>query len=298
MKKIIDRAFLSTLEGLDLNVKQLMSGAFGGNRRSRAYGSSAEFADFREYTAGDDLRRIDWTLSGRFEKLFIKLYVDERQLHHRIFIDTSASMDFGEPTKAYAALRVAAALGFISVQAMDKVSFYSLYEDECDDICRAVTGKDAFYLAANELNFVDFDGDTDLCTSIKSCEDPGRDDGITYIISDFFTESDWRSAVDWLLFKGRQVVLIQVVSRDEIAPGMSGKLQLMDSEAIDDEDLKNMKMEVTRTSVKAYAKALEYHENEIRRFCASRGAGFMTICSDESIERIFFKKGLEAEVVK
>lgn len=298
MKKIIDGAFLSTLETLDLNVKKLMSGAFGGNRRSRTYGSSAEFADFREYTAGDDLRRIDWNIYGRFEKLFIKQYVDERQLHHRIFIDTSASMDFGEPTKAYAALRIAAALGFISVQAMDKVSFYSLYEDECDDICRTVTGKDAFYLAANELNYLEFEGETDLCRSIKACEEPGRDDGITYIISDFFTESNWRSAVDWLLFKGRQVVLIQVVSRDEIAPGMSGKLQLMDSEAIEEEDLRNMKMEVTRTSLKAYMKALEYHHNVIRSFCASRGVGFMTVCSDESIERIFFKKGLEAEVVK
>ena len=298
MKKIVDGAFLSTLETLDLNVKALMNGGFGGNRRSSAYGSSAEFADFREYAAGDDLRRIDWNIYGRFEKLFIKLYVDERQLHHRIYVDTSASMDYGEPKKSYAALRIAAALGFISVQAMDKVSFYALFEDDCEDLCHTVMGKDAFYRAANELNELEFFGDTDLCASIKACENPGKDDGISYIISDFFTESDWQSAVDWLLFKGRQVVLIQVVSRDEIVPGMSGKLQLMDSEAIDDEDLKNFKLEITKTSVKAYSEALEYHENEIRKFCATRGVSFMTVCSDESVERIFFKKGMEAEVVK
>ena len=228
MKKIVDGAFLSTLEVLDLNVKQLMNGNFGGNRRSSTYGSSAEFADFREYTAGDDLRRIDWNIYGRFEKLFIKLYIDERQLHNRVYIDTSFSMDFGEPQKSYAALRVAAALGFISVQAMDKVSFYALSGDECEDLCRTVMGKDAFYLAADRLNEVTFSGDTDLAASVMSCENPGRNDGITYIISDFLTESDWKSAVDWLLFKGRQVVLIQILSRDEISPGMSGKLQLME----------------------------------------------------------------------
>ena len=298
MKKIIDGAFLSTLESLDLNVKQVMNGGFGGNRRSAAYGTSTEFADYREYAQGDDIRRIDWNIYARFEKLFIKLYVDEKQLHHRIYIDTSASMDFGEPKKSVAALRIAAALGFISVQAMDKVSFYALYEKECEDLSQTVVGREAFYSAVNGLNALEFDGDTDLYASMKACERPGRDDGISFIISDFFTDSDWKSAVDWLLFRGRQVVLVQVVSRDEISPGMSGKIQLMDAEAINEEDLKNFKMEITRTSIKAYTQALEYHENEIRKFCAARGVGFMTVCSDESIERVFFKKGLEAEVVK
>ena len=298
MKKIIDGAFLSTLESLDLNVKQVMNGGFGGNRRSAAYGTSTEFADYREYAQGDDIRRIDWNIYARFEKLFIKLYVDEKQLHHRIYIDTSASMDFGEPKKSVAALRIAAALGFISVQAMDKVSFYALYEKECEDLSQTVVGREAFYSAVNGLNALEFDGETDLYASMKACERPGRDDGISFIISDFFTDSDWKSAVDWLLFRGRQVVLVQVVSRDEISPGMSGKIQLMDAEAINEEDLKNFKMEITRTSIKAYTQALEYHENEIRKFCAARGVGFMTVCSDESIERVFFKKGLEAEVVK
>ena len=222
----------------------------------------------------------------------------EKQLHHKIYIDTSASMDYGKPKKSVAALRIAAALGFIAVQAMDKVSFYGLFEDECKNLSQTVVGREALYRAVNDLNHLEFYGETDLGRSVRACENPGRDDGITFIISDFFTESDWKSAVDWLLFRGRQVVLIQVVSRDEIAPGMSGKIQLLDSEAVNDEDLKNFKMEVSRTSIKAYAQALEYHENEIRKFCTARGVSFMTICSDESVERILYKKGLEAEVVK
>lgn len=298
MKTIVDGAFLAKLETLDLNIKKKLDGRFGGNRRSSAYGSSAEFADFREYAPGDDLRRIDWNIYGRFEKLVVKLYVDERQLHHKIYIDTSASMDWGEPEKSYTALKIAAALGFISVQAMDRVTFYSLYDNECDDISRTVVGKDAFYNAANELNEIEFSGETDLGTAIRACETPGYGDGISFIISDFLTDSDWMSAVDWLLYRKREVVLIQVLSRDEIAPGLNGKIQLLDSESDGEEDAKNMKTEITKASVKAYAEAYEYHENKIKSFCASRGVDFLTVCSDESFEKILFEKAHGAGVIK
>ncbi len=109
MKRIIDEDFIAMLEGHDLCIKNLMNGLFGGNRRSQAYGSSAEFADYREYVAGDELKRVDWNLYARFKKLYLKLFVDERQLHHRIYFDTSGSMDWGNPSKAYTALRLGAA---------------------------------------------------------------------------------------------------------------------------------------------------------------------------------------------
>ena len=85
MKNIVDGGFIDLLDRLDLNVRELMDGRFGGTRRSKAYGSSPNFADFREYQPGDDLRRIDWNLYGRFEKLYLRLYEDERQLHHHIY---------------------------------------------------------------------------------------------------------------------------------------------------------------------------------------------------------------------
>lgn len=298
MKKIVDGAFLSTLETLDLNIKMLMNGQFGGNRRSQAYGSSAEFADYREYMQGDDLRCIDWNIFARFEKLYIKQYVDERQLHHHVYIDASESMDYGEPLKSEAALRIAAALGFLSVQAMDKVSFFALGEDGCEDICHTIVGKNALYHAVNELNELEFYGDTDLCDSIKSYENPGKGKGVSFIISDFLTESDWMSAVDWLLHHKRQVVLIQVLSPDEITPDINGKVWFMDTEAFDDEDERNYKTEITRASLKAYEEAFQYHQNMIKQFCASRNVDFMTVRSDESVERIFYFKAMEAEVVK
>lgn len=297
MKQIIDGGFIAMLEARDLRIQNPMNGMFGGNRRSRAYGSSAEFADFREYAPGDDLRRIDWNLYARFEKLYMKLFVDERQLHHNIYIDASASMDWGEPNKAHIALKLAAAIGYLSVQAMDRVSFYAIHEDSCEDLCQTIIGREAFYNAANILNTVDFYGDGDIGAAFETLENPGNGDGISVIISDFLTDSDWKSAVDKLLYHNREVYLIQVLSRDEITPDISGKVLMLDAESIDEDDGRNYRSEVTRSSVKAYEEAFLYHQKEIKQFCAARNVGFITVCSDESVERMLFQKATEVGLI-
>lgn len=297
MKQIIDGGFIAMLEARDLRIQNPMNGMFGGNRRSRAYGSSAEFADFREYAPGDDLRRIDWNLYARFEKLYMKLFVDERQLHHKIYIDASASMDWGEPNKAHIALKLAAAIGYLSVQAMDRVSFYAIHEDSCEDLCQTIIGREAFYNAANILNTVDFYGDGDIGAAFETLENPGNGNGISVIISDFLTDSDWKSAVDKLLYHNQEVYLIQVLSRDEITPDISGKVLMLDAESLDEDDGRNYRSEVTRSSVKAYEEAFLYHQKEIKQFCAARNVGFITVCSDESVERMLFQKATEVGLI-
>lgn len=297
MKNVIDDAFISMLEARDLHINNPMNGLFGGTRRSRGYGSSVEFADYREYAPGDDLRRVDWNLYGRFEKLFLKLFVDERQLHHRIYMDASASMNWGKPNKAHTMLQLAAALGYLSVQSMDRVSFWSIHTDICEDVCQRVASREAFYDAANRLNSVSFYGEGDIGKAICSHETPGNDDGISVIISDFFTDSDWKAAVDYLLYHKREIYLIQVLSRDEIAPGMRGKVLMLDAEAVAEEDERNYRTELTRSSMKAYAKAFAYHQNDIKQFCASRNVGFVTVCSDESVERMLFEKATEVGLI-
>jgi len=122
---------------------------------------------------------------------------------------------------------------------------------------------------------------------------------MSVIISDFLTDSNWQGAVDYLLFHKREVHLIQVLSRDEIAPGLSGKVFMLDSEAEsrDEEDPLNYKTEITRASIKAYKKAFLYHQQQIRDFCAARNVGFFSVCSDERIERMLFEKATETGVI-
>ena len=293
MKRIIDEDFIAMLEGHDLCIKNLMNGLFGGNRRSRAYGSSAEFADYREYVAGDELKRVDWNLYARFKKLYLKLFVDERQLHHRIYFDTSASMDWGTPSKAYTALRLGAALGFLAVQAMDRVTFYRISGETCHDISGTVIGKDAFYRAADQLETLTFEGRTELGKAINNAHETGAIGGISVLVSDFLTDDTWQEAVDLMIQKRREVHLVQVLSRDEISPEILGKLTLRDSENSEMDYRANF----SKANLKAYREAYDYHQQELRSFCASRGVGLVTVCTDESIEQMLFDKAAAAEVI-
>ena len=297
-RRILDGDFLDRLDAATLLLKTPMTGFFGGSRRARSYGNTVEFADFREYFPGDDIRRIDWNVYARFEKYFIKLFTDERQMHNQIYIDCSASMACGRPEKAAAALRVAAAFGYLSVASMDRVSYKLMKETTLEDIGFKITNKDSFYRAAQVLEDVEFEGDLDLEKAIVGAEAPGHDDGLTIIISDFMTESNWKKAIDFLLYHRRVVMLFPVMSPDELYPDFDGRVHMMDSEALDIADGRNMRVVVTKKMVEAYQKALDEYEKEIIDFCAARNVTFFTVLSDDPIEKVIFGKGYEAEVIK
>lgn len=297
-RRILDGDFLDRLDAASLILKTPMTGFFGGGRKARSYGNTVEFADFREYFPGDDIRRIDWNVYARFEKYFIKLFTDERQMHNQIYIDCSASMACGKPEKAAAALRVAAAFGYLSVSAMDRVSYKLIKGDKLEDIKITITNKDSFYRAAQYLEDTEFEGDLDMEKAIVQAKAPGHDDGLTIIISDFLTESDWKKAIDFLLYHRREVMLIQIMSPDELYPDFDGRIHMMDSEAPDLADGRNMRVVVTKKMVEAYQRALDEYEKEIIDFCAARNVTFFTVSSDDPIERVIFGKGYEAEVIK
>src|SRR5258705_4061310 len=107
--------FLARLEQLELVSRKIFAGRMKGERRSKRKGQSVEFADYRNYVVGDDLRFLDWNIYGRLEKLFLKLFFEEEDLHINVIVDMSASMEFGNPTKALYAKRVAAAIAYIGL---------------------------------------------------------------------------------------------------------------------------------------------------------------------------------------
>src|SRR3990172_9870234 len=117
---------LAQLERLELVTRKIFRGRMKGERRSKRKGQSVEFADFRAYVPGDDLRTIDWNLYARLDKLIVKLFLEEEDLHFYTLIDESRSMDFGEPTKLDYAKQLAAALGFVGLVRMDRVKIETL----------------------------------------------------------------------------------------------------------------------------------------------------------------------------
>lgn len=294
----LNDGFFSRLEALAIELRANLAGFFGGKHLVKTYGQTVEFADYREYMLGDDIRRIDWNLYSRFEKFFLKLFTDERQMHTQVFLDCSASMGKDNPEKAAYAVAFAAALGYLSVHNMDKVSFKLVKENKAEDPFGTIVGKRAFFNAMSVIDKLEFDGDCDLKSAIINTPNPGNNDGLTVIVSDFFTDSDWKSAVDYLCYKKRQVLLIQVMTPEETDPSYTGRVNLIDSESVDVSDSKNMKMKIDRSFQRAYEEALRDHQNDIRTFCNSRDAAFITVCTDQPIEKVLFKELMKVGIIE
>lgn len=290
--------FFSRLETLALNLRADLNGYFGGKHFVRSYGQTVEFADYREYQLGDDIRRIDWNLFSRFEKYFIRLFTDERQMDVQIFLDCSASMGKENRTKAEYAVSVAAALGFLSVHNMDKVSFKLIKEDAVEDPFGTIIGKNSFFRAISLLENLNFSDDADISQAVSSCANTGSNNGLSVIISDFLTRKDWKKAVDYLTYKKRQVLAIQLLSPEEEEPTYSGRVSLIDVESGDLADPRNMKLRITRSLQLAYQEALKDMKADIKSFCASRGADFISVTTDKPVERMLFGELLKAGIME
>ena len=280
--------FFSRLETLALNLRSNLAGYFGGKHLVNTYGQTVEFSDFREYQLGDDIRRIDWNLYSRFEKYFLKLFTDERQMQVQIFLDCSASMGKDNPQKSAYAVATAAALGFLAVHNMDKVSFHMMKENRAENPFGTIIGKTPYFRAIGELEQLEFTDDTDIESCVTSCPNTSTNNGLTVIISDFFTDSNWKKAVDYLCYKKRQVLLVQIMTPDELDPAYDGRVNLIDSESVDMSDPKNMKLRITRSMQKAYEEALNDFRQDIHTFCSKRGVDFVSISTAMPIEKVLF----------
>lgn len=292
-KFVINEEFLQQIESLQMLLKNNTAGMFGGNRKSRTFGSSCEFADYRDYVDGDDITKIDWNAYARFDKLYLKLYLDERQMHTRIYIDASRSMEYGDGKKAEQALKCAAFLAYLSVCEMDRVSVYTVKESEVTEVIRAVVGKEAFLESIGKLNDIVFDGDCMISRAILP-EKVGYGDGLSVVISDFLTDNDYESAIDHLAVKKRDILCLQVLSKEEINPQIRGRVHFFDSE----DAAKTYRKNIDKEIIRAYKRALEYSTERISSYCASRGGSYILASAEDTVGDIFFEKLVNRGVLK
>lgn len=292
-KFAINEEFLQQLETLQMLIKNNVAGLFGGNHQTKTYGSSCEFADYRDYVSGDDITKIDWNAYARFEKLYLKLYLDERQMHTRIYIDASRSMGYGKGKKDEQALKIAAALMYLSICEMDKVSVYAIRDRQAHEVISSALGKDAFYSSVGKLGEIEFDGDSYISEAILPST-VGYGDGLSVIISDFLTDNDFETAIDHLAGKKRDILCVQVLSKEELNPRARGKLHFFDSENTEKFYRKNINREIAL----AYKQALEFATGRIRDYCASRGADYLLCSAETPVNQIFFDKFVNMGVLK
>ncbi|MBQ8720527.1 MAG: DUF58 domain-containing protein [Clostridia bacterium] len=292
-KFVINEEFISQLETLQSIIKNNVAGMFGGNRKSKVFGSSCEFADYRDYAPGDDITKIDWNAYSRFDQLYMKLYLDERQMHTRIYIDASRSMEYGDGKKAEQAIKIAAAIAYISLGEMDKVSIYTIRNSAVESVISGMVGKDSYISSIGKLNEIEFDGDSNISDALLP-ESVGYGDGMSVIISDYLTDNDYEAAIDHLVNKKRDVFCVQVLSMSETNPQFKGKNHLFDSE----DGSKFYRKNIDRDIINAYKRALEYVVDRMRGYCDARGANYLFASAEDSVFDIFFGKLTDMGVLK
>ena len=294
-KWAVNEEFLQEVESLQMLVKNNVRGLFGGNHQSKTYGSSCEFSDYRDYIPGDDITKLDWNAYARFEKLYLKLYLDERQMHTRIYIDASRSMDYGDGKKAAQALKLAATLAYLSVHEMDKVSVYIIKDKEIKEVIGGIVGKESYINEIHKLNDIEFGGDSFITEAMLTADvSHGYGDGLSVIISDFLTDNDYEDAIDYLVSKKRHAFCLQILTKEELNPQVRGKVHFFDSENIAKTYRKNIDKEIAQ----AYRAALAYATGRIRDFCAVRNADYLLVPAEMPLNEIFFGKMVEMGVLK
>ncbi len=290
---VVNEEFLGKIELLQTLLKNNVAGRFGGNHQSKTFGSSCEFSDYRDYIPGDDITKLDWNAYARFEKLYLKLYLDERQVHTRIYIDGSRSMAYGNSGKDIQALRLAAAVAFISVCEMDRVSVYVIHGNAVEEVISNMLGRESYYNNIGKLNDVVFEGDAAISEAILPTT-VGYGDGFSVLISDFLTENDFGAALDHFAGKRRDILCMQVLSKEELNPQTRGKMHFYDSENSEKFYHRNINKEIIR----AYKEALAYVTGRIRDHCLSRGGHYALVSADEPLEDVFLDKLTVEGVIK
>lgn len=279
MSQLFDSAFLQKIQQLALNARFALDGASAGNRKSHSKGSSVEFSDYREYTPGDDFRRVDWNAYGRFEKLYIKLFMEEREAPVTIFLDVSKSMNWGEPNKSIASRRLAAALAYISLTNFDRVSMACIDED-IQQVCKDVRGKNFFHRITGVLENIQYTGGSNTQKAVENYHmQSGR--GITVLISDFFTQGSFTELLKYLTYHKQAVYICHILSPQEIHPAVNESVRLVDSETGERVDIT-----VTPSLLNSYGKALDNFRNRIESSCIKWGAYYVQFSSERAVEEM------------
>jgi uncharacterized protein (DUF58 family) len=261
--------FMSRLERLDVVTRKIFMGRMKGERRSKRKGQSVEFADYRNYVVGDDLRHLDWNIYGRLEKLFIKLFFEEEDLHVNILVDASKSMEFGSPDKSLYARRVAAAIAYIGLTKYNRVSV-TAFSDRYGPEMVGVRGRRMIHQVLGHLSGMEASGAGNLAAACRQFAIRHPQRGIVLLLSDFMDKGGYEAGLRYLIGRKYDLYAIQVLSPDEIDPSLNGDLQLVD---VEDEDLADIT--VSRALINRYKQNLDAYCRNLQEFCTRRGVTYM-----------------------
>ncbi len=279
--ELLGSHLMASLDKLDIVARKIFSGKIQGERKSRRRGSSVEFADYRQYTAGDDLRFIDWNVYARLDRLFMKIFLEEEELTLGIAIDCSASMEYGNPNKFDFVRRLAMALGYIALSSHNKVSLFGFNSHGVQRLT-ALRGKRRTREMGQWLLNLHPENGTSFVDACKIISTSRQGRGVLIVLSDLLEEDGIKQGLSYLIGGGWDVFVIQTLAPEELSPldaGLEGDVRLEDSET-------GLECEVTATAplIANYKQRLEEYCEQAREQCARMGVGSIRVSTDVDME--------------
>lgn len=277
--RLLSPELLARLERLELVSRKIFRGRMKGERRSKRKGQSVEFADFRNYVPGDDLRFIDWNLYARLDKLFLKLFMEEEDLHFYTLIDASGSMGFGEPTKLEYAKQLAAALGFVGLCRADRVMIEQLSSRGVQ--APVLRGRRSLWRMLEHLDTIEAGENVSLLEGVKSFCLRNTGKGILVLISDLMDKQGFESALRLLVSLRMDVYVVHLFSQEELEPDLKGDVKLIDCE-----DADVAEVTVGRPLLDRYRQTLATFVQSARDFCGRRGMVHLMTSTNRPVEQL------------
>lgn len=290
-----DESTLRKLDQLALVAARVRAGQLKGERRSTKRGTSIEFADYRDYVRGDDLRRVDWNVYARLERPFVKLFEEEEDLAVHVLLDASRSMNWPEGgdadrNKFQFAARLAAALGHIALAAGDRLTVAAFGGEGARPAQSARSWRAQFGPVrgrGNTMRLVQFLGGlqpagvTDLNGSLRDYARASSRAGLTFVLSDLFSPAGYQPGLTALQTRGDEVGVLHILSPDELTPPLAGDLRLIDSETGEPQDVS-----VDGPMRELYTRRVQGWRDEIEAYCLKRGLHYVSISTETRWDQV------------
>lgn len=288
-ENLFDDDFQRRLDHLALVSKRIFSGAMRAERRTKKVGSGVEFADHRDYAPGDDLRTLDWAAYSRFQKLLVRLYEEEEDLSIYFILDTSSSMAFGDGEKLRHAKRLCAALAYVGLANLDRVTIVSA-TDELSGRMPETRGKARIFRIFRFLSGLRGEGHTDLEDSLKTFVAQHKRRGLAVLISDLYDAKGFEKGINVLRYNKFEPFVLHVTDAADRRPPLKGDVRVYDCETGEEREVT-----VTTGVLDRYAKAYDAYLGEVRRFCTKKQVAYyeadVEVPFDELILRVFRRGG-------
>jgi uncharacterized protein (DUF58 family) len=284
---LLEPRLLARLEALQVGTRRRLAGHFAGEHRSTRHGSSTDFADYREYSAGDDFRRIDYFLYARLDVLLVKLFEAEDDLHLRLLVDTSASM--ATAGKLDTARRAAAALGFVALTGRDPVSVHTFPFERPGP---RFAGRAAVPALFDHLAALEPGGATPFAAAVSSLLARPGPAGLTVVLSDLLT-AEWDQALSRLPSRGGDVVVVHVLADEELHPPLLGDLELVDREGGG-----RVVVSLSADTVRRYERAAAAWADGVAARCRQVGAAYVRLLAGDDLEGALFGAWRRAGVLR